>query len=292
MMGVYAMKKNLHKILIGVLVLFLIGTQSFYVVMQPEQAIVLQFGDPVRLVQDSGLKFKIPFIQNVVFYDKRLLNLEPPAQEVVLKDKKRLDVDTFSRYQITEPLTFYKTVRTEYQAQNRLQEIVNSSARNVLATFTLLELLSEKRTEIMKKISEAVKQDAAQIGVEVADVRIRRADLPIEVSQAINDRMKTERIREAKGYRADGEKKAQEIRATAEKQATITVANAEKEAQQIKGEGDRVATEIWNKATSVDPEFYAFYRTLEAYRNSFDEETSIVLAPEGEFFSYFGKSLK
>ncbi len=292
MMGVYAMKKNLHKILIGVLVLFLIGTQSFYVVMQPEQAIVLQFGDPVRLVQDSGLKFKIPFIQNVVFYDKRLLNLEPPAQEVVLKDKKRLDVDTFSRYKITEPLTFYKTVRTEYQAQNRLQEIVNSSARNVLATFTLLELLSEKRTEIMKKISEAVKQDAAQIGVEVADVRIRRADLPIEVSQAINDRMKTERIREAKGYRADGEKKAQEIRATAEKQATITVANAEKEAQQIKGEGDRVATEIWNKATSVDPEFYAFYRTLEAYRNSFDEETSIVLAPEGEFFSYFGKSLK
>lgn len=292
MMGVYAMKKNLHKILIGVLVLFLIGTQSFYVVMQPEQAIVLQFGDPVRLVQDSGLKFKIPFIQNVVFYDKRLLNLEPPAQEVVLKDKKRLDVDTFSRYKITEPLTFYKTVRTEYQAQNRLQEIVNSSARNVLATFTLLELLSEKRTEIMKKISEAVKQDAAQIGVEVADVRIRRADLPIEVSQAINDRMKTERIREAKGYRADGEKKAQEIRATAEKQATITVANAEKEAQQIKGEGDRVATEIWNKATSVDPEFYAFYRTLEAYRNSFDEETSIVLAPEGEFFNYFGKSLK
>lgn len=292
MMGVYAMKKNLHKILIGVLVLFLIGTQSFYVVMQPEQAIVLQFGDPVRLVQDSGLKFKIPFIQNVVFYDKRLLNLEPPAQEVVLKDKKRLDVDTFSRYKITEPLTFYKTVRTEYQAQNRLQEIVNSSARNVLATFTLLELLSEKRTEIMKKISEAVKQDAAQIGVEVADVRIRRADLPIEVSQAINDRMKTERIREAKGYRADGEKKAQEIRATAEKQATITVANAEKEAQQIKGEGDRVATEIWNKATSVDPEFYAFYRTLEAYRNSFNEETSIVLAPEGEFFNYFGKSLK
>ena len=291
MMGVYAMKKNLHKILIGVLVLFLIGTQSFYVVMQPEQAIVLQFGDPVRLVQDSGLKFKIPFIQNVVFYDKRLLNLEPPAQEVVLKDKKRLDVDTFSRYRITEPLTFYKTVRTEYQAQNRLQEIVNSSARNVLATVTLLELLSSKRTEIMKRISEAVKQDAAQIGVEVADVRIRRADLPVQVSQAINDRMKTERIREAKGYRADGEKKAQEIRATAEKEATITVANAEKEAQQIKGEGDKIATEIWNKATSVDPEFYAFYRTLEAYRNSFDEDTSVVIAPEGEFFNYFGKSL-
>lgn len=286
------MKKNLHLILVGAAVLLVLASQSLYIVQQPEQAIVLQFGNPVRLIQEPGLKIKMPFIQNVVFYDKRLLNLEPPAQEVVLKDKKRLDVDTFSRYRIVEPLTFYKTVRNEYQAQNRLQEIVNSSARNVLATFTLKELLSEKRTEIMKQISDAVKADAAQLGVEVADVRIRRADLPVQVSQAINDRMKTERIREAKGYRADGEKTAQKIRATADKQATITVATAEKEAQQIKGEGDKKATEIWNKATGVDPEFYAFYRSLEAYRNSFDEETSLVLAPEGEFFSYFGKSLK
>lgn len=286
------MKKNLHLILVGAAVLLVLASQALYIVQQPEQAIVLQFGNPVRLIQEPGLKIKMPFIQNVVFYDKRLLNLEPPAQEVVLKDKKRLDVDTFSRYRIVEPLTFYKTVRNEYQAQNRLQEIVNSSARNVLATFTLKELLSEKRTEIMKQISDAVKADAAQLGVEVADVRIRRADLPVQVSQAINDRMKTERIREAKGYRADGEKTAQEIRATADKQATITVATAEKEAQQIKGEGDKKATEIWNKATGVDPEFYAFYRSLEAYRNSFDEETSLVLAPEGEFFSYFGKSLK
>lgn len=286
------MKKNLHYILIGAALILIIAAQSFYIVQQPEQAIVLQFGDPVRLVQEPGLKIKVPFIQNVVFYDKRLLNLEPPAQEVVLKDKKRLDVDTFSRYRITEPLTFYKTVRTEYQAQNRLQEIVNSSARNVLATVTLKELLSEKRNEIMKRISQAVKADAAQLGVEVADVRIRRADLPVQVSQAINDRMKTERIREAKGYRADGEKAAQEIRATADKQATITVANAEKEAQKIKGEGDKKATEIWNNATGADPEFYSFYRSLEAYRNSFDDETSMVIAPEGEFFKYFGKSLK
>ena len=286
------MKKNLHIILISAAIALVIAIQSLYVVQQPEQAIVLQFGEPVRLVQEPGLKFKIPFIQKVVFYDKRLLNLEPPAQEVVLKDKKRLDVDTFSRYKIVEPLTFYNTLRFEYQAQNRLQEIVNSSARNVLATVTLKELLSEKRTEIMHRISEAVKSDAKQIGVEVADVRIRRADLPIQVSQAINDRMKTERIREAKGYRADGEKTAQEIRATADKQATITVATAEKEAQQIKGEGDKKATEIWNKAINVDPEFYSFYRSLEAYRNSFNDETSMVLAPEGEFFDFFGKSLK
>lgn len=192
------MKKNLHLILVGAAVLLVLASQSLYIVQQPEQAIVLQFGNPVRLIQEPGLKIKMPFIQNVVFYDKRLLNLEPPAQEVVLKDKKRLDVDTFSRYRIVEPLTFYKTVRNEYQAQNRLQEIVNSSARNVLATFTLKELLSEKRTEIMKQISDAVKADAAQLGVEVADVRIRRADLPVQVSQAINDRMKTERIPRSK----------------------------------------------------------------------------------------------
>ena len=162
------MKKNLHLILVGAAVLLVLASQSLYIVQQPEQAIVLQFGNPVRLIQEPGLKIKMPFIQNVVFYDRRLLNLEPPAQEVVLKDKKRLDVDTFSRYRIVEPLTFYKTVRNEYQAQNRLQEIVNSSARNVLATFTLKELLSEKRTEIMKQISDAVKADAAQLGVEVA----------------------------------------------------------------------------------------------------------------------------
>ena len=286
------MKNKTNVIFTTIVVLLVLATQSFYIVSQPAQAIVLQFGEPVRLVQEPGLKFKIPFIQNVVMYDKRLLNLEPPAQEVVLKDKKRLDVDTFSRYRITEPLTFYKTVRNEYQAQSRLQDIVNSSARNVLATFTLLELLSEKRTEIMKKISEAVKADASQLGVEVADVRIRRADLPIDISQAINERMKTERIREAKGYRADGEKTAQEIKAKADKDATITVANAEKMAQKIKGEGDKAATEIWNKATSVDPEFYAFYRSLEAYKKSFNDKTSLVLSPEGEFFNYFGKSLK
>lgn len=286
------MKKNLNLIIFGAVFVLILAAQSFYIVHQAEQAIVLQFGNPVRVVKDAGLKMKVPFIQKVVFYDKRLLNLEPPAQEVVLKDKKRLDVDTFSRYRIVEPLTFYKTVRNEYQAQNRLKEIVNSSARNVLATVTLLELLSENRTEIMKRISEAVKADAAQIGVYVANVRIRRADLPIDISQAINERMKTERIREAKGYRADGEKAAQEIRAKADREATITVATAEKEAQKIKGEGDKRATEIWNKATSVDPSFYSFYRSLEAYRNSFDKDTSLVLAPEGEFFDYFAKSLK
>ena len=204
---------------------------SVYVVYQPEQAIVLQFGEPVRLVTEPGLKFKVPFIQNTVFYDARLLNLDPPAQEVVLNDKKRLDFDSFTRYRIIDPLKFYQTVRTEEQARSKLAEIVNSSLRKVLGRVTLTELLSEQRTQIMQDISSTVKKDAEAIGVSVADVRIRRADLPIEVMQAINHRMRTERERDAKEFRAKGQQQAQNIRATADKEATIIVAEAEKNAQ-------------------------------------------------------------
>ena len=267
--------------------------QSVYIVSQVQQAIVLQFGEPIRVVKDAGLKFKVPFIQNVVYYDKRLLNLDPPAQEIVLGDKKRLDVDSFTRYQIVDPLKFYQTVRTEFQAQSKLEEIVNSSVRNVLGRITLQELLSEKRSQIMANISAAVKNDASQIGVRVAEVRIRRADLPIEVLQAINDRMKAERERDAKEARAQGQQAAQQIRATADKESTIIVAEAEKQAQIIKGEGDKEATSIWNAAAGVDAEFYAFYRSLEAYRNAVAKDNnSLVLSPEAEFFKYFKTKIK
>ena len=200
--------------LLGLIVVVL--SESLYTVQQYEQAIVIQFGEPVRVIKEPGLKIKIPFIQKVVYYDTRLLNLDPPAQEIVLGDKKRLDVDSFTRYQIIDPLKFYQTVRTEFQAQSKLEEIVNSSVRNVLGRITLKELLSEKRSQIMADISSAVKKDAAQIGVQVAEVRIRRADLPIEVLQAINDRMKAERERDAKEARAEGQQAAQQIRATAD----------------------------------------------------------------------------
>lgn len=270
-----------------------IAANAFYIVNQAEQAIVLQFGEPVRLIKEPGLKVKIPFIQNVVFYDTRLLNLDPPAQEVVLNDKKRLDVDSFTRYKIVDPLKFYQTVRTEYQAQSKLQEIVNSSLRKVLGRITLTELLSQKRTQIMADISTAVKKDAQQIGVSVADVRIRRADLPIQVLQAINDRMKTEREKDAKEFRAQGQQQALQIKATADKESTIIVAEAEKKSQIIKGEGDKDAIEIWTSAANLDPRFYAFYRSLEAYKNSLsDTNASMVLAPDSEFFEFFGKSLK
>lgn len=266
---------------------------SAYIVYQPEQAIVLQFGEPMRVVKDAGLKFKVPFVQNVVFYDTRLLNLDPPAQEVVLNDKKRLDVDSFTRYKIIDPLKFYKTVRTENQARGKLAEIVNSSLRKVLGRVTLTELLSQKRTQIMADISATVKKDAEAIGVSVADVRIRRADLPIEVMQAINDRMKTERQRDAKEFRAKGQQQAQNIRATADKEATIIVAEAEKNAQITRGEGDKQAVQLWNKTVGQDVDFYDFYRSLDAYRKSLsDDETSLVLSPDSEFFKFFNRSME
>lgn len=281
--------------ILGVIVaaLVIVFLSSAYIVYQPEQAIVLQFGEPVRVVKEAGLKFKVPFVQNVVFYDSRLLNLDPPAQEVVLNDKKRLDVDSFTRYKIIDPLKFYKTVRTENQVRGKLAEIVNSSLRKVLGKVTLTELLSEKRTKIMSDISATVKKDAEAIGVSVADVRIRRADLPIEVMQAINDRMKTERQRDAKEFRAKGQQQAQNIRATADKEATIIVAEAEKNAQITRGEGDKQAVELWNKTVGQDVAFYDFYRSLDAYRKSLsDDDTSLVLSPDSEFFKFFNNSME
>ncbi len=274
---------------VAILILVLSAT---YIVYQSEQAIVLQFGEPIRVVREPGLKFKVPFVQNVVFYDARLLNLDPPAQEVVLNDKKRLDVDSFTRYKIIDPLKFYQTVRTENQARSKLAEIVNSSLRKVLGRITLTELLSEQRTQIMSDISNTVKKDAEAIGVSVADVRIRRADLPREVMQAINDRMKTERQRDAKEFRAKGQQQAQNIRATADKEATIIIAEAEKNAQITRGEGDQEAVRLWNRTVGQDVEFYDFYRSLDAYRKSLsDNETSLVLSPDSDFFKFFNKSM-
>ena len=190
-------------------------------------------------------------------------------------------------------MKFYQTVRYEYQAESKLKEIVNSSVRKILGRITLQDLLSKQRTKIMADISEAVKSDAQMIGVSVADVRIRRADLPIEVLQAINARMKTERERDAKEFRAEGQQQAQQIRATADKESTIIKAEAAKNAQIIRGQGDQEAIDIWNKAVGNDINFYAFYRTMEAYRNSLaNGDTSMVLSPESEFFKYFSKPLR
>ncbi len=280
-------------ILVALAAFIFVAFNSLYIVGQAEQVIVLQFGDPVRVVKEPGLKFKIPFIQNLTYYDKRLLRLDPPAQSVILKDQKRLEVDSFTRYQIVDPLKYYKTVRTEAQARSKLEEIVGSSVRRVLGQSTLLELLSVKRNQIMKNIRSGVMKDAEEIGVRVVDVRIRRADLPNSVLQSINERMKAERDREAKEFRAQGEQKAKEITAQADKERVIILAEANKQSEILRGQGDKQAIAILTKAANSDPKFYAFYRSLEAYKNSLaNPETSMVITPDSEFFEFFKKTLK
>lgn len=285
--------KKITALLTVLFALVIIALNSFYIVSQPEQAIVLQFGEPMREITTPGLKMKVPFIQNVVFYDNRLLRLDPPAQSVLLNDKKRIDVDSFTRYQIVDSLKFYKTVRTEMQARSKLEEIVNSSVRKVLGKVALQDLLSGKRTQIMKDISEGVKIDAAQIGVSVADVRIRRADLPVDVLQAINERMKAERERDAKEARAQGQQVAKQIRAEADKEKVIILAEAEKQSEILKGQGDNEAISIITGIANADPRFYSFYRSLEAYKKSIaNSETNLVISPDSEFFEFFKRSIR
>ncbi|MFV0627136.1 MAG: protease modulator HflC [Alphaproteobacteria bacterium] len=280
-------------VLVVLAVLVFTALNSLYIVGQAEQVLVLQFGDPVRVVKEPGLKFKTPFIQNLVYYDKRLLRLDPPAQSIILKDQKRLEVDSFTRYQIVDPLKYYKTVRTEVQARSKLEEIVNSSVRRVLGQVTLPELLSVKRNQIMKNIRSGVMKDAEEIGVKVVDVRIRRADLPNSVLQSINERMKAEREREAKEFRAQGEQKAKEITAQADKERVIILAEANKQSEILRGQGDKEAITLLTKTANSDPKFYAFYRSLEAYKHALaDSETSLVISPDSEFFDFFKKTLK
>lgn len=285
-------KKNMA-LLIAALAIVIIAINSFYVVGQTEQVIVLQFGEPVREVTTPGLKMKIPFIQNLVYYDNRLLKLDVTAQSMLLNDKKRLEVDSFTRYKIVEPVKFYKTVLTEKQAESKLQEIVSSSVRKVLGKITLKQLLSDKRNKIMKDISETVKIESSQIGVSIGDVRIKRADLPLDVLKSMNERMIADREKEATSERAQGEKASVEITTNADMESTIIVAQAQKEAEILKGQGDQEAINILTKIANADPKFYAFYRSLEAYKKSLGSpDTSLILSPDSEFFEFFKKSVK
>ncbi len=271
-------------------VLVVTALSSLFIVKQTEQAIVLQFGKFVREVPEAGLHAKLPFIQNVVYYDKRLLEADPPAEEVLLKDQKRIVVDTFARFQIVNPLTFYQSVLTEDFAKQRLSDAIISSLRDVLSNKNLTDVLSPDREQIMKDIKELVdSKTSTKFGVKMKDVRIRRADLPQETSLSIYARMRSEREQEAKGIRAEGTEQAQKRRAEAEKDRTVTLANATKTAETIRGEGDKEATRIWSEAAAQDKEFYAFYRSLNAYKEAMkDGNTSMVLSPNSEFFRYFG----
>ena len=262
---------------------------SIFIVKEVNQAIVLQFGDPKRILLKPGLNFKIPFIQNVVFLDKRILNLDTPPEEVIASDQKRLIVDAFARFQIIDPLKFYISVGNEIVARSRLSTIINSRIRNVLGQQELQTLLSQDRTKQMALIQEGVNNEAENFGIKIVDVRIKRADLPQANSDAIFRRMQTEREREAKEFRAKGAEMAVTITSTADKEVTVILAEAQKQSEIMKGEGDGQRNNIFADAFGQDPEFFAFYRSMQAYGKAFNAgETSMILSPDSEFFKFFG----
>ncbi|MCC7260244.1 MAG: protease modulator HflC [Alphaproteobacteria bacterium] len=295
-------------LVVGALILL---SSTFYTVHQVQQALVLEFGKPVAIVHEPGLHAKIPFIQDVEYFDNRLLEFNADPKEVIASDRKRLIVDAYVRYRISDPLKFYQTVRDENVMESRLNSILESSLRQVLGGYPLDNIVSIERAVVMRKVRDivnaqtsgekrgidekALKEIRAEsdsgFGVEVVDVRIMRADLPKENSQAIFHRMQTEREREAKGYRAGGEEEAQKIRATAEKDRTIILAKAKKQAEITRGKGEAEATKIFAEAFGSDADFFEFYRSMQAYQKVLKGgDTTMVLSPESEFMRYFGET--
>jgi len=264
---------------------------SLFVVKETNQAIVLQFGDPKKVIVKPGLQFKIPFIQNVVYLDRRILNLDAPPEEVIASDQKRLIVDAYARFKIVDPLKFYISVGDERVARSRLSTIINSRIRSVLGKQSLATLLSEDRTKQMAIIQEGVNIEAENFGIKIIDVRIKRADLPQANSEAIFKRMQTEREREAKEFRAKGAEMAVTITSTADKEVTVILANAKKQSEIMKGEGDGQRNKIFANAFGKDPEFFAFYRAMQAYENALiGGDTSLILSPDSDFFKFFGST--
>ena len=284
------MKKN-----IGIIAVVLAGAaivmtlSAAFIVEQREQVLVLQFGDPKRVIQEPGLNFKIPFIQQAVSFDKRLLDFDNAPEEVIASDQKRLVVDAFARYHITDPLKFYQTVGTEMALRPRLGSVLNSTLRQVLGTVPLQQVVSEKRGALMLEIRDIVRTEAARFGIRVEDVRIKRADLPAQNSEAIYRRMQTERQQEAAELRAKGAEEAQKIRAEANRQKVVIVAEAERDSQILRGDGEGQMNRIFAEAFGRDPEFFSFYRSMQAYEAALGtDDTTMVLSPDSDFFRYFG----
>ena len=283
---------KLGKFIIPVIIVLAIITYlSLFTVKEINQAIVLQFGNPKKVITTAGLQWKIPFVQNVVFLDRRILSLDPAPEEVIASDQKRLIVDAYSRFTIIDPLKFYISVGNEMVARSRLATIINSRIRNVLGKQSLATLLSEERGRQMAIIQEGVNEEAKKFGIEIIDVRIKRADLPQANSEAIYKRMQTEREREAKEFRARGAEMAVTITSTADKEVTVILANADKQSEIMKGEGDGIRNKIFADAFGQDPEFFSFYRAMQAYEKALiGGETTMILSPDSDFFKYFGST--
>jgi membrane protease subunit HflC len=275
--------------LLLLLLLLIIGYSSVFTVQQTEQALVVRFGAPVQVVTDPGLHFKVPFTDTVIPIDKRILDLENPAQEVIASDQKRLVVDAFARYRIKNALQFYQSVGSIQAANLQLTTLLNSALRRVLGEVTLIQVVRDQREALMARIRDQLDHEAGNYGIQVVDVRIRRADLPEQNSQAVYQRMKTERQREAAEFRAQGNQKAQEIRSNADRESTVIVAEANSKAEQIRGEGDAERNRLFAEAYGQDPDFFAFYRSMTAYENGFkSNDTRFLLRPDSDFFRFFG----
>ncbi|MBL4757260.1 MAG: protease modulator HflC [Rhizobiales bacterium] len=279
--------------LVLIAALAFLAYNSIFIVQQTQQALVLQFGDPKRQITEPGLQWKIPFVQNVVFLDNRILDLDSPAQEVIASGQKRLIVDAFARYRITDPLKFFQRVVSVERASSRLAPILNSAVRRVLGNSTFEAIVRDNRPELMRTITAQVNASTrsgdTDFGVTFIDVRIRRADLPEANSQAIYRRMQTERQQEAAELRAEGNEAAQRIRARSDRDVTVLLANANRESQQTRGEGDATRNAIFADAYGRDAEFFAFYRSMQAYENGLQSgDTQMILSPSSDFFRYFG----
>ena len=284
---------NRSMILLGILAAAIFtASSSLFTVQETQQVLITQFGEPKRVIQQPGLHAKLPFIQNVISFDRRLLDFDAPGEEVILGDQRRLIVDSFTRYRINDPLRFYQTVgATEAGIRARLNTIVTSSLRRVLGNEPLLAVLSSDRPRIMGEIRRQVNEEARQFGIAVEDVRIRRADLPGENTQAILSRMQSERERVAREARAEGAEVAQRVRAGAERERTVLIAEAQAQADILRGQGEQEAIRIFAEAFQRDPAFFQFWRTMQAYREAFTEgDTKMVLTPDSEFFRYFRES--
>lgn len=266
----------------------IVASSALFTVHQTEQVLVLQFGEPKRVVKEPGLHVKLPFIQNLQRYELRVLDLDPPRQQVILVDQKRLDVDSYARFRITDPLLFYQSVGNEFGARQRLTAIINSSLRRALGNANLTDILSANRDAIITQMTSEVNASVERLGLQIVDVRVRRADYPEQTSQAIYNRMRSEREREAKEARAEGFELAQQIRADADRQRVVIIANAEREAQIVRGQGDADAINIYAQAFGRDPQFFTFYRSMEAYRESLGQDgTTMVLSPNSDFMRFF-----
>jgi len=277
--------RNLGSVIIAVLVLMFISG-GIMIVDETEQVVIVQLGKPVRNIMEPGLNFKIPFLQTATYFEKRLLEYDSAPNTILTEDKKNLTLDNYAQWRILDPLKFLQTMRTEALAQPRLDDIIYSSLRVQLGTHLMHEIVSTMRDSLMHKVTENANKTANEYGIEIVDVRIKRADLPKENENAVFDRMMAERQRMAKQFRSEGEEEAVKIRAETDKDREIILADAYKQAQEIRGEGEAQAIEIYADAFEQDPDFYEFARTMEAYESIFDEKTKLVLTPESELLRY------